>query len=127
MARGILAVGRCIFVACNSAGLQIYENLVYGVEEQPAVPGPAYRIRLAHNPVGTSEVELAVSSPRAEVARLTVSNAVGQTLFALPQLSLRPDPDVLRIPLTRLPVGACFVTIRTSTNTTNLKSVALRQ
>jgi len=115
-----------VYVAAACLGLQIYEFYGAGVEEEEkTMPSPAI-IQLLQNPIKGNYIELLLSSPENNQARITLYNQIGQRLRTYQINGLQSGKNILRLDAMELPMGIYFLKLSAGEYTETKKIIKIR-
>lgn len=114
-----------IYVATGWTGLQIYELLQTGVEEDK---GKCYnwQLQLVQNPVRGRYIHIQLNIEQNSNACLTIYNTVGQMAQSISLNSLATGKHSLKIPITNLPNGIYFLRFHTKYYSETKKILLIR-
>jgi len=118
-------IGANIYVADAWAGLQIYENLLYGINEAETMisnPGMLF----FQNPIRGNHIEFWLQITQIGTPVFSFYNTLGQRIkkFSLSQVS--STKRLIRIPTKGLPSGVYFLKFETEDYTETKKLILLR-
>jgi hypothetical protein len=114
-----------IYVATGWTGLQIYELLQTGVEEDKG-KCCNWQLQLVQNPVRGRYIHIQLNIEQNSNACLTIYNTVGQMAQSIPLNSFATGKHSLKIPITNLPNGIYFLRLHTEDYSETKKILLIR-
>jgi hypothetical protein len=121
----VAVAGSHMFMAAYHSGIQIYENLLTGVQETE--PSHLQQgIRLMQNPVVHDRIHIRLNIPSQSDIRIEVCNVLGQIVQEQPVAVYPVGIHELSIPVHHLPAGVYFLTVRGLADNARIKVIIAR-
>ena len=120
----IAVAGPYVYVAAKTAGLQIYENLLLGIDESPnkiILP-----IRLLQNPVSGNYIELELSIKQRDGWEIGLYNLLGQKVKTFPIRGLSPGKYRIRLETRGLIGGVYFLRLQGKENQQSIRLTIIK-
>ena len=122
-AYGVVASGSYAYIADGCAGLQIYQNLLVGVEETVLAGGG---VRVLQNPIAGDYIHLSFELPQSDNINFSLYNIAGQRLKSFSPSPLSSNSHTVRLPLYELSNGIYFLRIKGMTLNETIKLIRVR-
>lgn len=114
-----------IYMAYGEIGLQIYEFLGTGVEEEKEIVEYT-KLRLAQNPVKGNYIEFYLNSVKSTSGKYNLYNLLGQRVRAVLLNNLTLGENKISLPCTDIPAGVYFLKVETEENVWSEKLVIVK-
>ncbi|MCD5384015.1 T9SS type A sorting domain-containing protein [candidate division WOR-3 bacterium] len=120
---GVAVSGSYAYIADGYTGLQIYQNLLVGVEETVLTGGG---VRVLQNPIPGDYIHLSFEIPQSDNISLSLYNIAGQRIKSFSPSPLSSNSHTVRLPLYELSNGIYFLRIKGMTLNETIKLIRVR-
>ncbi len=112
-----------VYVTAGDAGLQIYEHLIYGVDESTYEGHTFCSLQLVQNPVHDGYITLTLQISKKSTICLNLYNILGQKIKTFPQACYSAGCHKLTLPVRDVPPGVYFLKSHTPFSQDALKVI----
>jgi hypothetical protein len=109
VARGIHTDNSYIYVMEGSIGLQIYQNLIPAVSENPDNKSPSMPMQLLHNPVISGSLRVKLHATQKMTVNLSLYDISGRLVRKFSKINLYTGNQILDLDIRHIPAGVYFL------------------